>query len=66
MNIAQKNERYCRECVLSRFKEGPCILASGLICYKNPFKPVAMGFEGKCSDRNNPDDFNDQFKKKED
>lgn len=64
--MAQKNERYCRECFFSRFKEGPCILASGFICYKNPFKPVAMGFEGKCSDRNNPDDFNDQFKKKED
>lgn len=38
----------CRKCIFSKFKKGKSILDSGYICYKNPFKPKSMGWNGGC------------------
>ena len=45
------SKRTCKGCIHAKFKQRDSILASGYICMKNPFRPVAMGLKGKCSER---------------
>jgi len=46
-----KKERYCRTCAYSKYFDGPSVLASGYICKLKPCRPVMMGLEGNCNDR---------------
>ena len=49
--MANKSNRVCEICIFSKWHQGKSALASGCVCYLNPFKPVAMGLFGKCCQR---------------
>jgi hypothetical protein len=49
-SIVIKKEKKCKNCIFSKYLQGESILASGYICYKNPFKPKGKGLFGGCGD----------------
>lgn len=44
-------EKKCRGCIFATFYDSETPLACTFICKRNPFRPVIMGFKGRCSER---------------
>lgn len=51
MVIIPKEDTKCSKCAWSTYLYADSVLASGHICRLNPFKPLAMGLNGKHADR---------------
>lgn len=51
MIIIPNKTTKCSNCIWATYFEADCVLASGYLCKKNPFKPIAMGLNGTHADR---------------
>lgn len=51
MILIPKKDTKCEKCLWAGYLNADCILGSGYICRLNPFLSVAMGIEGKHSER---------------